>query len=94
MIPGVICYRINIKLESTETGIKHKSIRIIFGNHIFILTLYAPTPQNGQTHRQLPTKCLSVFDHFVGLTLKRLTALLVCHIILGIYSSLSHLFHD
>ena len=35
-----------------------------------------PTPQNGQTHstirRQLPTNCLSVFDHFVGLALKGL----------------------
>ena len=29
-----------------------------------------PTPQNGQTHS--PTKCLSVFDHFVKLTLKGL----------------------
>ena len=32
----------------------------------------APTPQNGQTHsNNLPTKCLSVFDHFVGLTLRK-----------------------
>ena len=31
-----------------------------------------PTPQNGQTHsNNLPTKCLSVFDHFVGLTLRK-----------------------
>ena len=42
-----------------------------------ILTLYAPTLQNGVKHtkticRLLPTKCLSVFDHFVGLLLKGL----------------------
>ena len=35
-----------------------------------------PTPQNRLTHsirQQMPTNCLSVFDHFVGLTLKELT---------------------
>ena len=42
-----------------------------------ILTLYGPTLQNGVKHtkticRLLPTKCLSVFDHFVGLLLKGL----------------------
>ena len=31
-------------------------------------TLYAPTPQNGQTH----SNNSSVFDHFVGLLLKGL----------------------
>ena len=45
------------------------------------LTLYAPILQNGQTHLNissemlhfiLPTNCLSVFDHFVGLVLKGL----------------------
>ena len=31
-------------------------------------------PQNGQTHsNELPTDCLSVTDHFVGLALKGLT---------------------
>ena len=38
--------------------------------------MYAPTPQNGRTLKQLvgnlPTNCLSVFDHFVGLALKGL----------------------
>ena len=34
------------------------------------LTLYAPTPQNGQIHSN---NCVSVSDHFVGLALKRLT---------------------
>ena len=38
------------------------------------LSVYAPTPQNGQKHSNnssaLPTNCLSVFDHFVGLALK------------------------
>ena len=38
------------------------------------LTLLVPISQNGQTHqtirRKLPTNCLSVFDHFVGLALK------------------------
>ena len=37
---------------------------------------WAPIPQNAQTHsntsRQQPTKCLSVFDHLVGLALKGL----------------------
>ena len=41
---------------------------------LLILTLQAPTPQNGQTHLNncllLPTNCLSVFDHFVGLALE------------------------
>ena len=36
-----------------------------------------PIPQNGQTHSkrfigELPTNCLSVFDHFVKLALKGL----------------------
>ena len=39
-----------------------------------VLTLYAPTLQNGQTHSHnlsaTPTNCLSVFGHFVGLALK------------------------
>ena len=30
----------------------------------------------GKTHRQKPTNCLSVFDHFVGLALKSLNRLL------------------
>ena len=41
-----------------------------------MLTLYMPTPQNGQTqtiYRLLPTNCLSVFDYFVGWVLKGLT---------------------
>ena len=42
-----------------------------------VLTLKAPTPQNGQTHSQtirrvLPTNCLSVCNHFVGLVLRGL----------------------
>ena len=40
-----------------------------------ILTLLAPTPQNGQTNSNnlvLPTNCSSVFDHFVRLALKGL----------------------
>ena len=41
------------------------------------LTLSAPISQNGQTLKQfvgkLPTNCLSVFDHLVGLVLKGLT---------------------
>ena len=41
-----------------------------------LLTLLAPTPQNGQTYsnnrRLLPMNCLSVFDHFVGLAHKGL----------------------
>ena len=40
------------------------------------LTLYASTPQNGQTLKQfvgrLLANCLNVFDHFVGLVLKGL----------------------
>ena len=39
-------------------------------SEVLTLTLKAPTPQNGQTHL---ANCLSVFDHFVGLALKRLT---------------------
>ena len=38
------------------------------------LSLSAPTSQNGQTHsNNLSAICLSVFDHFVGLALKRLS---------------------
>ena len=40
------------------------------------LTLQVPTPQNGQriqiVHWLLPTNCLSVFDHSVGLAIKSL----------------------
>ena len=36
---------------------------------ISVLTLKAPTPQNGQTYL---SNCLSVFHHFVGLALKEL----------------------
>ena len=43
----------------------------IFTN--FVSTLEAPIPQHDQTHsNNLPTNCLSVFDHFVGLALERL----------------------
>ena len=45
-------------------------LKVIF----HVLTLEAPTPQNGQTLKQfvgkLPTNCLSVFDYFVGLALE------------------------
>ena len=41
-----------------------------------LLTLLAPTPQNGQTLKQFvrnsQTICLSVFDNFAGQTLKGL----------------------
>ena len=53
-------------------------IAVICDNHAAVstfikLTLYSPTPQNGQTHsHNLPTNCLSVFDHFVGMALKGL----------------------
>ena len=41
------------------------------------LTIEASTPQNGQQNgqticQQQPKNCLSVFDYFVGLELKRL----------------------
>ena len=44
---------------------------------MILLTLQAPTPQKwSKTLKQfvekLPTNCLSVFDHFVGLTHKGL----------------------
>ena len=45
----------------------------IFAMKPFFLIPYAPTPQNGDTHSSnLPTNCLSVFDHFVGLARKGL----------------------
>ena len=41
------------------------------------LNLFAPTPQNGQTHTNnssaVADELLGVFDHFVGLTLKGIT---------------------
>ena len=41
------------------------------------LTLYKPTPQNGQTNSNnssaMQTNCLNVFDHFMGVALKGLT---------------------
>ena len=41
-----------------------------------ILTLWAPTPQNGETQsNNLPTNCLSRSSHFVGLALKGLNTL-------------------
>ena len=55
-----------------DTSLKKDTVWLIFQ----LLTLSAPTPQNGQTHsnirRLLPTNCSSVFDHFVGLALKEL----------------------
>ena len=46
-------------------------------SQILILILYAPTPQNGQTHSNNSSAtadgCLNVFDHFVGLAFKGLT---------------------
>ena len=47
-----------------------------------ILTLQAPTPEDGQTHsnnssaNEQPTNCLSMFDHFVGLAVKGLSKFL------------------
>ena len=47
-----------------------------------ILTLQAPTPEDGQTHsnnssaNEQPTKCLSMFDHFGGLAVKGLSKFL------------------
>ena len=41
------------------------------------VNLLSANPKNGQTYSTirglLPTNCLSVFDHFVGLELKELT---------------------
>ena len=45
------------------------------GNWKILLTLQAPTPQNGETQTirpLLPTNCFSKFDHFVELALKGL----------------------
>ena len=40
----------------------------------FMLTLKVPIPQNDQTQsNNFPTNYLSVFDHFVGLSLKGLS---------------------
>ena len=45
-----------------------------------VLTLYVPSPQNGQTHstiyRQQPRNCLKVIEHFEELVLKVLRAYL------------------
>ena len=44
------------------------------------LTLYAPIPQNSQTHwnnLSKPTNCLSLFDHFVGSAHKGLRGIAV-----------------
>ena len=43
-----------------------------------VLTLLAPISQNDQTHsNNLPTNCLSVFDHFMGLALKGLRKIIL-----------------
>ena len=47
---------------------KAKKITHIFP--VISLTLYAPTPQNGQTHSRNQSNCLSMLDYFVGLELK------------------------
>ena len=50
-------------------------MEILVRNKIRFLTLYVPSTKSGQTqsiYRPLPKNCLSVFDHFVGLTLKGL----------------------
>ena len=48
---------------------------------IHVLTLKAPTPQNGQTHSNnlsaIADKLFDVFDHFVKLTLKLLIGALI-----------------
>ena len=51
---------------------------LLLENKESILPLKAPNPQNGQTHSNNSSRILrrivfSVFDHFVGLALKRLT---------------------
>ena len=46
----------------------YKKILILRGRlqmSLLILSLQAPTSQNGQTHSLLPTNWLSVFDHFM-----------------------------
>ena len=43
-----------------------------------LLTLEVPTTQNGQTSSYKPTNCLSVLDHSVGLTLKRVKGIMTC----------------
>ena len=48
-------------------GLSEKNVLLLSS----CLTLWASTPQNGQTH-SLPSNCLSVFDKFWGLALKRL----------------------
>ena len=53
--------------------LKKQHSQKIFTMKPFSLTLYAPTPQNGETHSSnLPANCLSVFEHFVGLACKGL----------------------
>ena len=42
--------------------------------YVIELTLKAPTSQNGQITETIRRNCLSVFDHYVGLTLKGLSS--------------------
>ena len=51
------------------------------------LTLSAPIPQSGQTHSNnlsLPTNCLIVLDHFMGLVLEGLMEnIILCTVLLA-----------
>ena len=64
-----------IKKEDLMGGLLIAGVTSMF---YFMLTFQAPTPQNGQTHSGktirwlLPTNCLSMFDHVVGLALNGL----------------------
>ena len=60
--------------DNKDTKSTIKTLRWQSYNSDHNLTLYAPISQNGQTHsNNSSAKCLSVFDHFVGLALKGLT---------------------
>ena len=68
-----ISYGIREKRVNGEAGEVSGETVNLWIERLWELTLLAPISQNGQTHSNNASNCLSVFDHFVGLALKRLT---------------------
>ena len=65
------------QINSMETNMSQyfriKNLQNLLKACVIFLTLYAPTPQNGQTHsNSLPAKTDELFDHFEGLALEGL----------------------
>ena len=72
----LIFYAVLLKFRNSYFQ-KHLTLATYETTGLYLLKIntLSAIPQNGQTHTKnsfLPTNCMSVFDHFVWLALKRL----------------------